>query len=79
MIDVERFSDLPVESRISWSSRPVWDRRTPATHRLGDRRHLGVAGCHRRRNDRRTHHPDRFASLVGKQPLVGHRRERSRA
>lgn len=29
MFDEERFLELPTQSRIAWSARPVWDRKPP--------------------------------------------------
>ena len=57
MNDEQRLAELPTYSRMAWSSRPVWDRRTTKNQRRNYRPDLGVGRRHR------THHRDRDGSM----------------
>lgn len=55
MIDVERLNELPTYSRMAWSTRPVWDRRSAGRRGATDR--VGVAVARRPQPHRAGHHP----------------------
>lgn len=46
MFDEERFLELPNQSRIAWSARPVWDRKPPMGGRRNRPAHLDIVGRH---------------------------------
>ena len=46
MFDEERFLELPTQSRIAWSARPVWDRKPPVGGRRNRPAHLDFARRH---------------------------------
>lgn len=71
MIDEQRFAELPTHSRMAWSSRPVWDRRTTKNQRRDYRPNLGVARRHRTHNGHRDSSMDRVQAMARSQSLVG--------
>lgn len=46
MFDEERFLELPTQSRIAWSARPVWDRKPPVGRRGNRQTYLAIASRH---------------------------------
>jgi len=49
MFDEERFLELPTQSRIAWSARPVWDRKPPVGGRGNRPAHLDFVSRHHTR------------------------------
>ena len=43
MLDVKQFAEHSPKARMAWSSRPVWNRRTPRGHRPDPYPHLDMA------------------------------------
>ena len=46
MFDEERFLELPTQSRIAWSARPVWDRKPPVGGRRNRPTNLDFVSRH---------------------------------
>lgn len=46
MFDEERLLELPTQSRIAWSARPVWDRKPPVGGRGNRQTYLGFTSRH---------------------------------
>ena len=68
MIDVERLNELPTYTRMAWSTRPMWDRRSSG--RRGAAHSVSVAVARRpqprRAGGRHRHHlVPAMAQLVG--------------
>ena len=66
----EQLAELPTQTSMAWSARPVWDRRPAVGDRADRRTNLAVA---RRDRDRRRHarrSRDRAAALARPESLV---------
>ena len=70
MRDVERLAELSSRRRMAWSSRSVWDRRTPQHRGHAYQSDLGRVGRdgNRYRPDRHYHRRTRL--LASKEPMV---------
>ena len=56
MFDEERLLELPTQSRIAWSARPVWDRKPPVGGRGNRQTYLDFTS---------RHHANRSGNHVG--------------
>jgi hypothetical protein len=70
MLDVEQFSEHSPKARMAWSSRPVWDRRTPRGRRPDPYPHLDMAPGDRNRRNSGNRHLQRTASMAKPKSLV---------
>jgi hypothetical protein len=70
MHDVEQFSEHSPKARMAWSSRPVWNRRSPRGRRPDPYPHLDMAPTDHNRRDSGNRHLQRTPSMAKSKSLV---------
>jgi hypothetical protein len=70
MNDERKLAELPTHSRMAWSSRSVWDRRTPVDRRPHRHPNMGVARGNRIGRSGNCRHRDHVAALARQESLV---------